>query len=410
MKTILFLSIALAFSFHAAEPQATNRAALTLEEAFTLAERHHPDLAEARALLDAAEGRAQQAGLFPNPEAIARIESAPFRGRTTGDAEYLAGVAQPIPLGPRLSKAKQAEQHERERQVYAAEARRLDVRKRVHAAFATALYQELAVSAQSNITHTFAAAVDITRRRVDVGDALPEDAARVELELARAQVELNRAESMRQLSLRTLAAAIGTEIPLTRRPAGNLDDAFDVPSLEQISSALSDHPALLTASADVRATEARIALARVQRIPDITIEALYRRLQAERRDAFDIGVSIPVPLFDRNQGRVREARGELAASEARLQFARTTLELGSHEVHARLTTALTRTRSLRDDVLPRADTILQTAEKRHAAGDIRLTDLLPIRRDWAAIQLTYLESLRDVAQAWADLRYVISSR
>src|SRR5687768_4960612 len=121
MNKLIFLSLVFSCALGAAEPPSTN-STLTLGDALALAERHHPDLAEARALLDAAEGRARQAGLFPNPEAIARIESAPLRGRTTGDAEYLAGVAQTIPLGPRLSKAKQAEQLEREKQVHAVEA------------------------------------------------------------------------------------------------------------------------------------------------------------------------------------------------------------------------------------------------------------------------------------------------
>ena len=63
---------------------------------------------------------------------------------------------------------------------------------------------------------------------------------------------------------------------------------------------------------------------------------------------------------------------------------------------------------MRHDILSRADD-LRTAKTRYAAGDIRLNELLPIPRDWAALQLTYLESLRDLAQAWADLRALNAS-
>ena len=55
------------------------------------------------------------------------------------------------------------------------------------------------------------------------------------------------------------------------------------------------------------------------------------------------------------------------------------------------------------EILPRADTVLKAAEARYSAGDMSLTEVLPVRRDWAAVQLTYLESLRDVMQAWAAL-------
>ena len=142
---LFVLMVACATATQAADRVATNRLdALTLEHAVGLAERQHPDLAEANALIEAAEGRVRQAGAFPNPEAIARIEQAPFKGRTLDEAEYLAGVAQPVPLGSRLSKAKQAEQLERDRRAKELEVRRRELRKHVHSAFATALYQEKA--------------------------------------------------------------------------------------------------------------------------------------------------------------------------------------------------------------------------------------------------------------------------
>ena len=59
---------------------------------------------------------------------------------------------------------------------------------------------------------------------------------------------------------------------------------------------------------------------------------------------------------------------------------------------------------MKTEILAKADTVLKGAEARYAAGDISLAEILPVRRDWAAVQLTYLESLRDVMQAWAELK------
>ncbi len=66
--------------------------------------------------------------------------------------------------------------------------------------------------------------------------------------------------------------------------------------------------------------------------------------------------------------------------------------------------ALANRQTLKTEILDKADTVLKTAEARYAAGDISLTDVLPVRRDWAAVQLSYLESLREVMQAWAEVR------
>jgi outer membrane protein, heavy metal efflux system len=410
MNKLLLLSIGCACALGAAESPRTNSAALTLDEAFALAERLHPDIAEAEALLRAAQGKAEQTGKLSNPDLIGRVESAPLKGRTAGDAEYLAGVSQSLPLGPRLSKARTAEKLTIEARIHELEVRRREVRKRVHSAFATALYQDRAFNTLSNISHTFEQAVAITKGRLNAGDALPEDLARIELELARSTVERDRASSMRWVALMQLATSIGnTKLPMERLD-GTLDAAFEVPSLEEIAANLANHPAVLRAQADTKVSETRVQLARAQRIPDITVEALYRRLQAERRDAFDIGVSIPLPLFDRNSGRIREARAELNAAEARYRSTQNELWLRTQDSHSRLSAALARNRTLRDDVLPRAETILKTADARFAVGDMRVAELLSVRRDWASIQLTYLESVRDLAEVWAEVRSLTVSR
>jgi outer membrane protein TolC len=75
-----------------------------------------------------------------------------------------------------------------------------------------------------------------------------------------------------------------------------------------------------------------------------------------------------------------------------------------HESHLQLTAALANSQTLKMEILGKAHTVLKSAEARYAAGDISLTEVLPVRRDWALVQLSYLESLRDVMQAWAEVK------
>jgi cobalt-zinc-cadmium efflux system outer membrane protein len=401
---LFVLMLACSTATQAADRVATNRLdALTLEQAVGLAERQHPDLAEAKALIEAAEGRVQQSGKFPNPEAIARIEQAPFKGRTLDEAEYLAGIAQPVPPGSRLSKAKQVEQLERDRRAKELEVRRRELRKRVHSAFATALYQERALLTQKQIAASADKFVATTKARLDAGDALREDLARAEMEQSRAKVELRRADAMREQAMAGLTAAIGDPALSVKTLDGTLDTTFEIPTMESLAASLASNPTAALADADIRASNARVDLAKAQRIPDVKVELLYRRLQAEKENAFDVGLSIPLPLFDRSQGRIREARAEAEAAEARSRSTQNDLTFRLRDAHAQLTAALANTRILKDEVLPRADMVLKSAEARYTVGDSSLSEALPVRRDWAAVQLTYLESLRDVMQAWAAM-------
>jgi len=376
---------------------------LTLDQALEMAESLQPELAQAKAMVEAAAGRAQQAGTFPNPEAIVGAQQIPFGGNAPNEREYVAGVAQPIPFGRRLSKAREAELFDREVRARGLEVKRLDIRKRVHNAFATALYQERAFHTESQIAQYAEKAVATTQARLDAGEALPEDVARVEMELARAKVGLNRSAALREQSMAVLTTAIGDPALVVTSLAGNLDAVFEIPKLESLAAGLSVHPEMALAEADIRAKSARIDLAKTERIPDVRVEALYHRLEASKENTVDVGLSIPLPLFNRNQGRLREARAEGVAAEARSRSTRNELSLRLQESYAQLNVSLANSRTLKTEILSRADKVLKTAETRYAAGDISLTEILPVRRDWAAVQLDYLESLRDVMQAWAAL-------
>ncbi|MBI5395329.1 MAG: TolC family protein [Verrucomicrobia bacterium] len=405
MKNIFLTCLLACVSANAVEAISTNSVSrLTLEQAMMLAEQHHPELAEARALAAAAEGRARQAGAFPNPAVIARMESAPISGRTTSEAEYLAGVAQTIPLGSRLSKARQVEQLDRQRLLLDAEARLRAVRRRVHSAFATALYQEQAALAQGKLAASASELVALTKARVQAGDATPDETARVEIELSRARLEHQRASALHLQALVTLAGAIGRPALQIASIAGSLETAFDVPALEELAADLDRHPAIASADAAVAAQSARVDLAKAERVPDINVELLYRRVEADKANTFDVGLRIPLPLFDRNRGKISAARADLTAAEARATITRNDLTQRLRESHTQLANALATARTLRTEILPRAATVSKTAEARHAAGDISLAELLPVRREAAASQLTHLESLRDVMQAWAEVR------
>ena len=377
---------------------------LTLDGALALAEQAHPDLAAARARIEAADGRIHQAGLLPNPEFVARMESAPFKGGTTDQAEYPVGVSQRLAVGGRLGAAVRVEELERERLRRDLEVRRIEVRGRIHGAFAAALHLEEARKIQEDSLRIAENGAAVTRARQAAGDALPEEVARAEMEQIRVRLDLERIRSLRGQSAAALTAALGDSSLRIESVQGTLEMTLEIPTLETIQDSVGRHPAFGSAEADVAAQRARIELAEAQRIPDVTLDLFYRRLQHSEDNSFDVGVTIPLPVFDRNQGRLREARADTSAAEARLRSARNELLRELRQAHGRLASALGAARTLKDEILPRAETVLKGAETRYAAGDLSLPDLIPIRRDRGSLQLTYLESLREVMEAWSELK------
>lgn len=393
-----------------AKPPSRTETSLNLEQALALAERIHPELAAAQERVEIAEGRAQQAGLFPNPNLVGRMESAPFKGGTAGEAEYVAGIGQKLPLGRRLGAAREAEQLEAERlrRQYGIEL--LEVRSRVRGAFATALFAAEVAKLQTETLELSRRAAAVAKARKEAGDATADEVARVELEEARARLEEDKAHGLRELAFVALAAALGDPALKIEGLEGRLETALEIPSLESVLASLAGGPHEALGRAAVDAANAKVDQALSERIPDVTLDLFYRRLQASKTDSFDVGVIIPLPVFDRNQGRVRAAEAERRETEARARLTRGEAVRRVREAHVRLSEAVSHTKLAKDEILPRAETVLKVAEARYAAGDLSLTDVLPIRRDYASARLAYLDGLRELMGAWSELKVFIATR
>jgi cobalt-zinc-cadmium efflux system outer membrane protein len=230
------------------------------------------------------------------------------------------------------------------------------------------------------------------------------------MEALRLLSERDQTASRRQEALLALAAAVGDPRLRVESVRGSLEDALAIPALESLLAALSDHPLSRAADAAAAVERAREELARAQAVPDLNVELLYRRQEATHTDAFDAGLSIALPLFDRNQGRIREAGAELTAAQAKARRVLSELEHEVREAHLRLTRAMARVRLLREEILPRSDTVLRGAELRYAGGDMSLADLLPIRRDRLQVRLSYLEALREAIEAWRVLKPYLATK
>jgi cobalt-zinc-cadmium efflux system outer membrane protein len=377
-------------------------ARLTLEQALDLAERLHPALTAAQAQMSGAAGRALQAGLFPNPELLARIEAAPLNDRFTEDADYIVGVSQPLPLGRRLSAARQAEVIDGDRLRHVRDSTRLEIGRQVQQVFATALYWQRVTQTRAEDVQIAANGVGVARARLEAGDTIPAEVAQAEIEQHRAQLDLESAQSREQQALEALAVAVGAPDLQVGRLEGTLDPPPAVPDFEALQAQLQASPFVAAAEAAVAAKQARIDLVHARRIPDLTFDLAYRRI-GDVDNAVDVGVRMPLSLFDRQQGSLQEAHADLAEVEAIAQTRGHELLLDLRAAYRSLTRALDQVRQLQDVILPRAEELLRATETRYTSGDVGLSELLPVRRDWTRLRLDYLDALHEAKQAWAAL-------
>lgn len=383
---------------------------LTLEQAVALARVHHPDLAAFSARIEEAEGRAEQAGLMPNPDMAFRMESAPFRGKTTGDADYIVGPTLHIPTGGRLAAARRVEELEGTRIAAAARARRFEIESAVHLAFAGASLAASEVSIREEAVAAAGRSVELARSRLDAGDALPQEVERARVESIRAEAERVGAQASLRQALVELAARLGLpDLSIAGLAAGDVGQP-SLPALEALLASLETHPSVVELALQVEVAGSRLELALAERYPDVSVDFLYRHIGGDEVEAFDVGVSLPLPVTDRNQGAIRAARAAIRASRAEqaAQVARLRTELIQNRV--RLESAVGRLRAIEGDLLPRARSILEAEEARYRAGDLTLAEILPLRRDLIDIRLEELQARREAFEAMARLSPFLRAR
>lgn len=371
--------------------------ALTLQAAIAMAMASNAELSAARRELEAAEGPVLQGGARPNPELSFLLEDTQRATRTT-----TLQINQPIELGGK--RAARVSAAERGRDIAAAElaAKRADLRATVASAFYDVLLAQEHVKLAGDSTELARRAADAAGKRVQAGKVSPVEETKARVAEATARLEAAQAASEFRLSRQRLAATWGDASP--RFGSVESDSALaSVPTFDADSARLAASPSLRRAQIEVQRRSALSDLERAKRTPDLTVSLGVKRDEQLGRNQAVIGLSIPLPLFDRNQGNLLEAlrredksRDELAAADIQLRSAVT-------QAWGRLDTAGTEAQTIREQVMPGAKSAYDAATQGFELGKFSFLDVLDAQRTLFQAQAQYLRARGEAHRAAADI-------
>ncbi|MBE7558460.1 TolC family protein [bacterium] len=290
---------------------------LTLHDALYRTLGAHPALVAIRREVAAREAEALQAGLPPNPELEAEVED--ILGGQSGEQD-LGGVegaegtlllSQTIELAGKRMKRRLLAEAEADVAAWDLEARRLELVTETHAAFVEVLAAQERVELAARLVEVASRAHDTVSRRVEAGKVSPVETRRARVALETQRTDLATASEALEAARRRLAAQWGGE-PVFSTVAGNLELMPPAPELAVLNDTLAQNPQLARWATEMAARRAALALAEARAVPDPSIGAGARYYNETDNHAFVVGVSIPLPLFDRNQGNIAAARERLA--------------------------------------------------------------------------------------------------
>lgn len=300
-----------------------------------------PAAREAAALQDAARARADQARVRPNPTLALEVEnvlgSGPFSGLGGGDSTLT--LTQDLELwGRRGARIGAADAEARSAALRGALAL-ADAAGRLALTYAEAeAAQRRAELAQESLALTLedarAALLLVEKGREPLLRGI-----QAESEAAASRAMADEAAAERDAAFARLTVVAMLPTPVTSVPVSLLDQTATA------RTGVPQAPSVRVAEAERQAAERRIDVERVRSRPDISATVGVRRFEAEDAAALTFGVSMPLPLFDRNRGNIEAARAEFRAADARLAAARQDSQADRAAAQARLSASTSRVRA-----------------------------------------------------------------
>lgn len=386
---VLLLAVAWVSPAHAQE-----QIEITYETALEMARTRAPTLMTAQARVVEAESAVESADVWRfNPQVTGSLGPRFGEDQTTLDG--WVSVQQWLELGGQ----RRARVNAARAGAHASEARLDDTRRRllseVTRAFIAELYWQRRVAlAEENVAIT----TEIQRvatRRAEVGDAGGLDQSVAVLAAIRAGTQLDRSRA----SLRRARGALQVLLGESRTPVCRGDlRALAIPQLDLDIDERADVRALRR---DLEAADARSALGRAERVPDIALGGRYARDGAD--DVVRATVAVSLPLFDRGQGQRALARAERHRTERQLDAVRTSAAIQhttAQTIARDLEAAVTRFESEGLAPIERTERI---ATASYRAGAVPLGELLTIRRELVAAKRNHADLLLDAARARVEL-------
>ena len=369
----------------------------------------NPSVARAAALVQAARGNYIQVGLAPNPTVGYEGQQIGSGGRAEQDGVF---VEQEIVRGGKraLNRQVAAQEWAQREQELAAQQQRVLTDVRI--AYNDVLVAQLQENLYSELVRNANELVDYNERLLRGGERSRGDVIQVTIERERLLTGSRNASRRRFAAWQALATVVG-------QPEMPLQDIEDSP--EELSQKL--HwgivlDRLLTNSPEISAAMANVDRARwalqracVEKTPNVTVQALvnWRDEGIDGKADGGVTVALPLPLWNRNQGGILQAQGEVAAAERALDQ----LELDLHnrlaqvfERYANARDFAERYKSLLEDLTTEW---LSLNQRLRGAGEASQLDVIQFQRTFAQTRLDYLDAVRELRRAEAEIEGLLLS-
>lgn len=393
---------------------------LALQQAVEVSLQNNGDIKsfrEEKGIRDAGKVRA---GLLPNPTLELEGDTGALTG-SSAENSLSVGVSQEFFLGGKRQKRLAIADQELEIYRWQVADRERVLREEVKTAFYVVILSEQRIALAERSIELNRQLLDVAKERLAAGDIPELEMNLVKVELARgegAKIDVEKTLNQNQAKLRTLMGLSPGESPsIAGVFAAEIAMTESLADLKQLAHG--KRPDLKALEAEKSRGESDIILAQAESVPNLTAGLAIRRETAameiggiEGKDTgYTIGLklSMPIPVFDRNQGGVQEARAKRNSAESRLTAATRNAEREVETVYASFQNAEKVLSLYKSNIIPQLEENLNLTQEAYRLGEVGILAVIQEQKKFFEVSDGYLTALHDRQIALVKLESAVAS-
>jgi cobalt-zinc-cadmium efflux system outer membrane protein len=360
----------------------------------------------------AREARTLQASLFPNPELAFEIEEFGGSSERKGfeSAESSLQLSQLIELGGKRSSRVKVASLETELSGWDYETKRLEVLTETAKAFIEVFAAQERVLLANESFELAKKISEVVSSRVEAGKVSPLEGTKAKVFFSTIEIQLQQVKRKLETAKKNLASTWGSASPTFAKVDGKFEIISKIPPFENLLKQLSQNPDIARGETELRLRNAKIELEKSKRIPDITISAGVQRFEETNNNSFLLGFSVPLPLFDRNQGGIQEAQFNYAKATEEQKVAELKIKVSLVQNYEELSSSYLEASALKNKIMPSAQFAFDAAQEGYQQGKFGYLEVLDAQRTLFEAKVQYLEALEEYHKAIVEIEGLIGEK
>ncbi len=364
---------------------------LTLDVIESMALSNSPAIKQASSRVRALRGKFQQVGLSPNPTVGYMGSEIGNEGRAGQQGAF---ISQEIVTAGKLQRNRAivaAEMSQAEQELVAMQQRvRTDVRQQ----FYQALMAQRRVQLAKELVGLTTEVVTASKTLLDAQEIPLAGLLQTEVQQQNSELLLRTAENQLDQAWRNLAAVVGDTDFIQSELTGQIKELpIALGWEEQLIRLQSESPEVAAALAEIERARRALSRACVEPVPNINTQWSVQYDYATEDTVAGVQVGIALPIWNRNQGAIRQAQAEVSQATSNIQRLELDLQQRLSNAFCQYADANMTATAYANEILPRTKQTLNLVRAAYEQGEVSYLELLTAQKTFSETNLAYLDAL-----------------